>query len=286
MSHNLIPDGSVQLGQLAQKLENKKCIWILTGAGISANSGIPTYRDDHGKWQHNRPIQHDEFINQLAFRQKYWARSLIVLKNIVNALPNSGHKAVTAMQHLGRVSQVATQNVDRLHSLAGTKNVIDLHGRLDKNICLDCGNKSNRNDYQDELETLNPEILATSAKALPDGDADISDVRTSQVSIPSCILCGGIIMPNVVFFGGSVPKFRVEKINLALAESDCVLVLGSSISVYSGFRFLKQAYKLELPLYAINKGIMRGAELFDHIVTETCETALPTLVSKMKNQAA
>jgi len=258
-------------------LEDKRHIWILSGAGISAPSGIPTYRDRYGQWKAANPIQHNDFIQQEASRQRYWARSTIGFAMTHLAKPNEAHKAVTRLQNIGLTSQIITQNVDRLHSTAGAENVIDLHGRLDQVICLDCGLTSKRADFQPRLVELNPDLTAYAAKLLPDGDAQVDDYDMSQIKIPACESCGGTIMPDVVFFGGAVPKPRVEAAFESLTKADCILVIGSSLTVYSGFRFPRWAHKNGLPLYAINQGEMRGAELFDLILQESCEAALPII---------
>jgi len=170
-----------------------------------------------------------------------------------------------------------TQNVDSLHRIAGSKQVIDLHGRLSEIKCLDCNEIRLRSDYQHRLIENNPELDQYQAKILPDGDADVEDFDMSQITIPPCENCGGVLMPNVVFFGGIVPKHRVDKAYQTLGKSDCLLVIGSSLKVFSGFRFPRWASQQGLPLYAINQGEMRGQELFDHIVCEPCEKVLPII---------
>lgn len=268
--------------ELVRALEDKRAIWILSGAGISAPSGIPTYRDRYGQWKAANPIQHNDFIQQEASRQRYWARSTVGFAMTHLATPNAGHEAVTRLQNNGLASQIVTQNVDRLHSSAGAADVIDLHGRLDQVICLDCGLTSRRADFQPRLVELNPDLTAYAAKLLPDGDAQVDDYDMSQIRIPPCESCGGTIMPDVVFFGGTVPKQRVDVAFKSLAEADCVLVVGSSLTVYSGFRFPRWAHQTGLPLYAINQGEMRGAELFDLILQESCENALPTIADALE----
>ncbi|KAG1682757.1 NAD-dependent protein deacetylase [Nymphon striatum] len=275
-------NSSNAISKLVSKLKNKKNIWILSGAGISAPSGIPTYRDHKGKWQAGTPIQHDEFISRLSFRKHYWARSMIGWEHINNSRANTAHKAITTLQKNGLVSQIVTQNVDRLHSSAGSKDVIDLHGRLDQNVCLDCLQKSSRESYQIRLLEINTAFNNYANQILPDGDAKVDDFDMNTVNIPPCLNCGGILMPDVVFFGGIVPRHRVTKAFSTLEKSDCVLVIGTSLSVYSGFRFTKWAYENNLPLYAINQGKLRGAEFFDEILPLPCETALPSINKKLK----
>ena len=264
--------------ELMTTLKDKQAIWVLSGAGISAPSGIPTYRDHSGQWKASNPIQHNEFITLKTSRQRYWARSMVGFPTTHLARPNTAHHAITKLQQHGLLSQITTQNVDRLHSTAGAKDVIDLHGRLDQVICLTCKKVSKRADYQPRLIKLNPSLTEYAAKLLPDGDAQVDDFDMSQIRIPPCEACGGVIMPDVVFFGGTVPRPRVEMAFSSLAKADCLLVVGSSLTVYSGFRFPRWAKQNNIPVYAINRGEMRGAELFDLILQDSCEGALPKIV--------
>ncbi len=273
---------SSKVEALADALKDKRKIWILTGAGISAASGIPTYRNHKGEWQAANPVQHNEFIKHHSARQRYWARSMVGYKVNQRAQPNATHHALTKLQKHEKVSQIVTQNVDRLHSLAGSHNVIDLHGRIDQVICLDCKNTISRDEYQPRLIAINPNLDEYASKVLPDGDAQIDDFDMSQIRIPECESCGGTLMPDVVFFGGTVPKERVNLAYEKLAESDCCLVIGSSLTVFSGFRFPRWANENKIPLFAINQGQMRGEELFDLIVSdESCEVLLPKLVDQL-----
>lgn len=272
---------SNKLEPFISALQNKSKIWILTGAGISAPSGIPTYRDDKGEWKSANPIQHNDFINHESYRQRYWARSMVGWKLTGKAKPNATHHAITALQNTGKVSQIVTQNVDGLHNIAGTKDVIDLHGRLSEIKCLDCGEVSKRARFQPKLIKNNPELDQYKATIMPDGDANVEDFDMSRISIPTCTNCNGVLMPNVVFFGGLVPKPRVEKAFSTLAESDCILVIGSSLKVFSGFRFPRWAGQNNLPMYAVNQGEMRGQELFDCIVTDPCEDIMPIIAQEM-----
>lgn len=271
--------------QLIAVLKNKRKIWILSGAGLSAPSGIPTYRDHKGIWQASSPIQHNEFITEKSSRKRYWARSMAGWILTEHAKPNAAHHAITQLQQHGLLSKIVTQNVDRLHSHAGAKEVIDLHGRIDQVICLDCAEISQRANYQRRLIdvnlTFNDYIKRISSQALPDGDANIDDYNTDSINIPPCKKCAGTLMPNVVFFGGAVPKERVNLAFQTLSKADCLLVIGSSLKVFSGFRFPRWAHQNNVPLYAINQGEMRGEEMFDLVVTESCEKILPQLVSQL-----
>ena len=277
----MINNKTHQITDLITELKGKRNIWILSGAGISAPSGIPTYRDHAGQWKAGTPIQHNDFIQQEASRQRYWARSMVGFPTTHLARPNAAHQAITKLQQQGLLSQITTQNVDRLHSAAGAENVIDLHGRLDQVVCLSCKTVSKRADCQPRLIALNSSLTAYAAKLLPDGDAEVDDFDMSEIKIPPCDSCGGVIMPDVVFFGGTVPKPRVETAFSTLEKSDCLLVVGSSLTVYSGFRFPRWANKNKIPVYAINQGEMRGSELFDLILEDSCEAALPTIANEL-----
>lgn len=274
-----------QTMDLVEELRDKRDIWVLSGAGISAPSGIPTYRDRHGQWKAGNPIQHNDFIQQQASRQRYWARSMLGFAITHEARPNVAHDAITVLQKHDLLSQITTQNVDRLHSTAGATGVIDLHGRIDRVICLGCETVSKRADYQPRLIELNPSITEYTAKILPDGDAQLDDYDISQIMIPPCELCDGVIMPDVVFFGGTVPKMRVEAAFNSLAKADCLLVVGSSLTVYSGFRFPRWAHNNGLPVYAINEGEMRGSEMFDLILQVSCESALPEIAEALTSNS-
>ncbi len=282
MTSSAVQDqNNTKLEQLIAVLKNKRSIWVLTGAGISAPSGIPTYRNDKGEWKSANPIQHNDFIQHESYRQRYWARSMVGWKLTGKAKPNATHDALTKLQLHGRISQIVTQNVDGLHRTAGSKGVIDLHGRLAEIRCLSCKEISSRKSYQSRLIKINTELDQFHFKILPDGDANVEDFEMSKINIPPCNNCGGILMPNVVFFGGVVPKQRVEKAYETLANSDCLLVIGSSLNVFSGFRFPRWASQNGIPIYAVNQGDMRGQELIDIVVTEPCEEVLPKIVDEI-----
>ncbi len=236
---------------------------VLTGAGISARSGIPTYRDAKGTWLRTEPIQHGEFLQQEAKRQRYWGRSLIGWPGVRDAQPNDIHHALADLEQQGLIDLIITQNVDRLHQRAGSNKVIDLHGRLDRVLCRDCGAGYEREEIQQHLQRLNPHSAGFTAQARPDGDADLDDHQVASVKVADCLACGGVLMPDVVFFGGSVPRERVESCKRALRSSEALLVLGSSLQVYSGYRFCKEAKQLGIPLYIVNEGVTRADDLAD-----------------------
>ena len=243
--------------------------WVaLTGAGISSASGIPTYRDHQGKWLGSNPIQHDEFIRDAAKRRRYWSRSALGWPRVARALPNTTHEALSTLEAAGIISGVITQNVDRLHQASGARTVIDLHGRLDRARCLDCGGYESRAAIQDRLERLN-EIPEVSESALrPDGDADLPDTYIQHFTVPDCQHCSGTLMPDVVFFGGTVPKNRVDACFELIDNARGLIVIGSSLSVYSGYRFCRYAVSQDKPLVILNQGKTRADSISHYRFSE------------------
>jgi NAD-dependent SIR2 family protein deacetylase len=247
---------------LAHFLLRHPKVAVLTGAGISQASGIPTYRDSRGHWLHSEPIKHQEFVSEPARRKRYWARSMRGWPRVRDAMPNRAHQALARLEQAGHVQPVITQNVDRLHQRAGHQQVIDLHGRLDRVQCLDCGGFQCRNQLQNELTALNSVRLRTvNTPARPDGDADLSDDLVDTVQVPGCRECGGTLMPDVVFFGGTVPRQRVDACMAAVEEADALLVIGSSLQVFSGFRFCRRAAQANKPIAIMNPGVTRADDL-------------------------
>ncbi|MEM1412573.1 MAG: NAD-dependent protein deacetylase [Pseudomonadota bacterium] len=259
---------------------------VLTGAGISAASGIPTYRNDRGEWQRSDPIQHQAFIDKAAMRQRYWARSMNGWPYVRASEPNAAHHALAALERLGHIDLLVTQNVDRLHQAAGSRKVVDLHGRLDRAGCLNCGAMVERDAYQQELKAANPDYASYRAAIRPDGDAEVDDRWVSDFRVPPCQACGGVLMPDVVFFGGGVPRERVERIRSALTDCDALLVVGSSLMVYSGFRFCREAVEQGKPLAIINRGTTRADELAILKVEADAGHVLEALVAAMEQRAA
>lgn len=266
---------------LVRFVEDHPNVMVITGAGISSNSGIPTYRDELGCWKYQQPIQHQPFIEQLAQRQRYWSRSAIGWPPVANAKPNPAHLALMKLEQAGKINCLLTQNVDRLHQQAGHKNVIDLHGRLDQVNCLHCGLIEKRDSVQQRLIDDNPFLNTLTSQPAPDGDADIAYTAIDNISCPACQACGGTLMPDVVFYGGSVPKARVESAMLALQSADALLVVGSSLMVYSSFRFCKAAQRLNKPIAAINQGITRADSLFQLKLEEDCAEILTYVENRL-----
>ena len=270
---------SPTLKSLAEFIALHPRLLVITGAGCSAPSGIPTYRNDSGEWQRNQPIQHADFINLAASRRRYWARSLAGWPMVSLAQPNAAHQALAAMEARDQISMLVTQNVDRLHQQAGHQNVIDLHGRLDQVICLTCQQVIERDTMQQRLLLINGISAPIALEHAPDGDAEVEEQLTRELKVPDCERCGGLLKPNVVFFGGAVPKTTVENIFSQLDQADGLLIVGSSLTVFSGFRFFRHAYRNGLPIAAINQGKTRADGLFSIKLEADCVAALAALES-------
>ena len=246
---------------LDEFLHNHPRVLVLTGAGISQASGIPTYRDNTGKWLSRTPIQAHDFLTNALTRQRYWVRSYYGWPLMRDAKPNLAHISLAEMERRGQVELLITQNVDRLHQQAGSENVVDLHGRIDQVRCLSCATNFTRSDVQSMLQEENnlPEQILQTPR--PDGDMEVPESLITSLTPPVCKRCGSDLMPNVVFFGGSVPRPTVQRCMSALESADALLVLGSSLSVLSGLRFCRQAQKLGKPVAIVNPGKTRGDDL-------------------------
>jgi NAD-dependent SIR2 family protein deacetylase len=236
-------------------------VFVLSGAGVSTASGIPGYRDELGAWQGRAPMQYRDFVGSEALRRRYWARSMLGYPLIADADPNAAHHALRALEARGALSLLVTQNVDGLHRRAGSAKLVDLHGRLDQVRCLGCGALTERAALQSELLARNPGFARASARFQPDGDAELSDVDYDRFRIVPCASCGGMLKPHVVFFGENVPQDRVQQAMSALEASRLLLIVGSSLMVFSGFRFARAAARLGLPIAIVNRGITRADEL-------------------------
>jgi len=263
---------------LEEFVDRRRRLFVLTGAGCSVNSGIPDYRDADGAWKRSPPVTFQAFMGQAATRRRYWARSLVGWRRVSRARPNEAHRALARLEATGKSEILLTQNVDRLHQAAGSAAVIDLHGRLDRVCCMGCGRVSPRQDLQDELARLNPQWLARDAADAPDGDADLDGVDFSDFAVPACARCGGVLKPDVVFFGESVPRDRVEAAQRHLERADAMLIVGSSLMVYSGFRFVEMAARAGKPAAAVNLGRTRADPLLALKVEASCEAALAFLL--------
>lgn len=272
---------AMERDDLREFIERHSRLFILTGAGCSTDSGIPDYRDADGGWKRAQPVQFRAFMDDLATRKRYWARSLVGWRRFGRARPNDAHKALAALERQGRVALLVTQNVDRLHQAAGSEAVVDLHGRLDRVRCMGCGSVLSRDQMQRGLLERNPLWEDVGALDAPDGDADLQELDFSGFHVPECAQCGGLLKPDVVFYGESVPGERVARARQAIAAADAMLVIGSSLMVYSGYRFAREAALAGKPIAAVNLGRTRADELISLKVVESCASALAFLLDGM-----
>lgn len=268
--------------RLGEFIATNRRLTILAGAGCSTASGIPGYRDEEGNWKHTQPVQYADFIRHEHTRQRYWARSLIGWNRISSALPNQAHFALAELEDRGYVELLVTQNVDNLHRKAGSRSVVDLHGVLDQVRCLDCDAITLRADHQRRLAILNPGWGLEAAPAAPDGDARLSRSDFELFIVPECSNCGGVLKPDVVFFGESVPPCRVRSATDALLRSDALLIVGSSLMVFSGYRFARLANEAGKPVAIVNRGVTRA----DGIATLKCPADCSELLADVVQQLA
>ena len=266
--------GLASTDSLLEFVERHPRLFVLTGAGCSTESGIPDHRDADGDWKRNPPITYQLFVGNERARKRYWARSLVGFRRMRHARPNDAHHSLANLEQRGRVVQLVTQNVDGLHQAAGSQNVIDLHGRIDTVRCLGCDRRSSREQLQRELEELNPGFASLDAMEAPDGDADLDDVAFETFEVPACEACGGLLKPDVVFFGEGVAGARVQRAMAAIEHTDAMLVVGSSLMVYSGYRFAVAAADAGKPIAAVNLGRTRADDLLTLKISDRCATAL------------
>jgi NAD-dependent SIR2 family protein deacetylase len=271
---------------LSDFIDRHTKLFVLTGAGCSTASGIPDYRDADGEWKRGKPMMLQDFVAHEHSRKRYWARSLVGFRRMRAARPNDAHRALAALEAQGRITELVTQNVDGLHQAAGSRAVIDLHGRVDVVRCLACDRRIERDRVQADLVGRNPDFAALDALGAPDGDAALDGIDFSAFHVPACEACGGLLKPDVVFFGERVPAERVQRAFAALAEADAVLVVGSSLMVFSGYRFVQAAAQAGKPVAAVNLGLTRADELLTLKVTERCSDALKFLVDPAGREPA
>jgi NAD-dependent SIR2 family protein deacetylase len=253
--------GSDRPGDLIRHLLGDGSVVVLTGAGLSTSSGIPDYRDRDGQWKRVKPIDHRDFLRSESMRRRYWARSFVGWPTIGLARPSRGHHALAEFERLGRIILIITQNVDGLHQKAGSRSVLELHGGLERVICLSCRQTFRRASVQTWMREANPHCTSDAFLVAPDGDSEVTEKFYTDFRIPACPLCGGMLKPDVVFFGDSVPKDRVKAGMDAIDTARALLVVGSSLMVYSGFRFAAHAHRLGKPVMAINLGHTRADDL-------------------------
>lgn len=233
---------------------------VLSGAGLSTESGIPDYRGETGRKRRARPMTYQAFVGSAAARRRYWARSHVGWRHMARAAPNAGHYAVAELQRHGLVNGIITQNVDGLHQSGGAHRVVELHGNLDRVRCLGCGARTSRTTLDRRLHAANPAWSARAAAINPDGDAVIGDEWIAGFHVVDCAVCGGVLKPDVIFFGENVPRRRVDECYELTEGARALLVLGSSLTVMSGRRFVRRATELGTPVAIINQGATRGDE--------------------------
>jgi NAD-dependent SIR2 family protein deacetylase len=260
-------------------------LFVLGGAGVSTASGIPGYRDRDARWKRTPPVMLQDFLGKPSARRRYWARSLIGWPIVAGAVPNAAHEALARLEDDGRLSQLVTQNVDGLHQRAGSSKVLELHGSIGRVKCLDCGTSYTRARIQQMLETANPAFARAAATVAPDGDADLDARDLDGFEVPACACCGGVLKPDVVFFGDSVPGDRVAAASKAVDDCDAMLVVGSSLMAYSGFRLCEQAERSGKPIAAINLGRTRADPLLTLKIEQPCAEALTALVAGLSGSS-
>ncbi|MCA9543838.1 MAG: NAD-dependent protein deacetylase [Myxococcales bacterium] len=263
------------LSALRRLLDRSPRLAVLTGAGCSTESGIPDYRSPRAT-PRREPMRFMEFKRSAAARQRYWSRAFVGWQAMAAARPNAAHDALAALERAGRLDCLITQNVDRLHQAAGSRRVVELHGALAEVICLDCQAVSPREALQARLAALNPSWQCASATAAPDGDADL-DPGAEAFRVAPCEACGGPLKPRVVFFGEQVPPARVEAAFAAVERADALLVAGSSLTVWSGLRFVRRAAERGIPIASVNLGPTRADDLFSVNVQARVGDVLPAL---------
>ena len=251
---------------------------VLSGAGLSTESGIPDYRGPTGAARPATPMTFQTFTGSVEARRRYWARSHLGWRVIARARPNAGHAAVAALEDAGLLTGVITQNVDGLHTAAGSRGVIELHGNLDRVVCLHCGELSSRSGLDDRLREANRDWAARAGAVNPDGDVELADEALESFRTVDCLVCGGALKPDVVFFGETVPPDRVQACFALLERSSALLVLGSSLTVMSGYRFVLRAAKTGIPVAIVNAGPTRGDDKADVRVDAALGRVLPQVV--------
>ncbi len=254
---------------------------VLSGAGVSTESGIPDYRGPHGSLRLSTPMQYREFAGSAEARQRYWARSAAGWARVRDARPNRAHAAVARLEALGLVIGVITQNVDGLHRAAGSRRVIELHGSLSEVVCMSCGGREDRGRVQERLTAANPAWSAGMFAMAPDGDAVVPADLVEGFIVPPCELCGGVLKPNVVFFGENVPAPRVAAATGMVDSAGLLLVLGSSLAVFSGFRFVQRVAAAGIPVAIVNEGPTRGDSLASLRIEARLGEVLPDLVDAL-----
>lgn len=273
------------MSKLADFLAEVRSLVVLSGAGVSTGSGIPDYRDRDGNWKHAEPIQFGPFLRCEATRRRYWARSYMGWQRFSAARPNAAHHALAKLERAVDIDTLITQNVDGLHREAGSQNVIELHGELSKIRCLSCDAVTLRSRFQQRLRDANPDWHADVFRYKPDGDAELADDNYGDFVVPDCDICGGTVKPDVVMFGESVPKTRVSDAASAVERASALLVIGSSLMVFSGFRFARLAAAAKKPIAIVNQGRTRADDIAALKIDGDCATILETTLELLPARA-
>lgn len=266
-----------QIDTLARFLRERGPVTVLTGAGCSTDSGIPAYRDAEGVWQGRAPVHGQEFLASAEARRRYWSRSILGWPGFSVARPNEAHSALAALERAGVIDTLITQNVDGLHQRAGSVAVTELHGGLAIVCCTGCGLRVSRDHVQQRLEAANPLYARAPAAPAPDGDAVPVECVPEDFAVPDCEHCGGILKPDVVFFGDSVDSSVVDSCKAAVERAGALLCVGTSLMIYSGFRFCRHAAAQGVPVVAINLGRTRADDMLALKVSAPCGLALGAL---------
>ncbi|MBF8268839.1 MAG: NAD-dependent deacetylase [Gammaproteobacteria bacterium] len=269
------------VSDLLSFIESNQPLAVLTGAGCSTDSGIPDYRDRTGQWKHRQPVLYTDFIRRTDIRQRYWSRSMLGWPRIAQASPNATHTALAALEHAGLILYLVTQNVDGLHQKAGSQSLLELHGGIAWVICLECRYRIPRSEVQDILLQENPSLNLMVDIFTPDGDAQIENQDLSSFRVPACPMCQGILKPDVVFFGEQVPRHRIDRVISALDQAQALLVIGSSLMVYSGYRFCKYTRENGKSVAVLNLGRTRADNDLNLKVDLPCHVVLPEITSRL-----
>lgn len=266
------------LEHLAQLARGRRLV-VLTGAGCSTESGIPDYRGIDTPPRTRPPIQHREFVDKPEMRRRYWARSMLGWPRLSGARPNAAHLALAQLEAAGIIAGLITQNVDGLHNVAGSRRVVELHGAIGRVRCLACAELTDRAALQTRLDAANPTwaARAETARIQPDGDADLPDHLVADFTVVPCAACDGVLMPDVVFFGGSVPRTTLDAAWETFERGELLLVVGSSLTVFSGYRFVRRAAERDIPVAILNRGPTRGDPHAQIRVDARAGEALPAL---------
>ncbi|HVR44832.1 MAG TPA: NAD-dependent protein deacetylase [Thermoanaerobaculia bacterium] len=280
VTHRTVDETAGTIDRLGSLLRGARVV-ALTGAGCSTESGIPDYRGPDGAWHTRRPMPYWEFMHDEASRAHYWARSFRGWDRFASAGANQGHRALARLEREGCIDRVITQNVDGLHQAGGSRRVLELHGTNHRVICLGCGDRIGRSEMQQRLAAANRGWLAEPRAWRPDGDDELDRELTRDFRVPSCALCGGVLKPDVVFFGENVPRERVGEAMDGILAADVLFVIGSSLAVWSGYRFALAAARGSIPIAILNLGRTRGDDLATFKLEAPCGEALSRLAGAL-----